>query len=77
MAGIQHICMHIDRAGRVCIILDFVFEVCACVIRSRGQGRKERVEGVAWLIIRTERVGRGKMQFTMFFLSRPRVLVKF
>ena len=63
MAGIQHICMHIDRAaaGEVCIILDFVFEVCACVIRSRGQGRKERVEGIAWLIKRTERVGRGKI----------------
>ena len=53
--------MHIDRAGEVCIILDFVFEVCACVIRSRSQGRKERVEGIAWLIIRTERVGRGKI----------------
>ena len=57
------ICMHIDRAGEICIILDFVFEVCACVIRNRGQGRrrKERVEGIARLIKRTERVGRGKI----------------
>ena len=61
MTGMQHICMHIDRAGEVCIILDFVFEICACVIKSRGQGGKEVVEGTAWLIKRTERVGRGKI----------------